>query len=51
MEATRRCCREIYLPTSSVLREMHVVQAVILLVIMATGAGATSERTGDKHYA
>jgi hypothetical protein len=26
------------------------VQAVILLVIMATWAGITSEQTGDKHY-
>jgi hypothetical protein len=26
------------------------VQAVILLVIMATWAGATSEQMGDKHY-
>jgi hypothetical protein len=34
----------------SVLREMHVVQAAILLVIMATWAGITSERTGDKPY-
>jgi hypothetical protein len=32
------------------LREMHVVQAVIFLVIMAKWAGATSGQTNDKHY-